>query len=281
MALILLNITNPDATNDYLKTLTGKAVGNPPSLDSLDRLGQIAAGNFTYVSVNVAVSLGFGFGTISGSVDRKVMTFDYAATANQRDPQDNGIDSWTYGAGYRIGILTFEAEASAQLGLSAVAATATLQNKQMQIQVLRYGMPGGPSIPLPDFAKFDVEAYGLYAKWQKDVIEYTDKNKANLNPVRIYASLSVDINQYLNSTAPVRYALRRIQDKKSLTEALKTVKQKQLPHVMGHDSVIRAVYATITGYGQYLEESGPIDGRSISDDSKQKAERWIQQYDKV
>lgn len=280
MALIRLNANNPDATNDYLITLTGKAVGTPPALDNVKRLGQVAQGNYTYVSVNVAASLGFGFGSISGSLERRVMTFDYAATANQVDSQDNGIDSWTYGAGYRIGILTFESEASAQLALSAVAATATLQNKNIQIQVLSYGMPGGPSVPLPDFAKFDVESYGLFTRWQRDVIEYINKNKANLDPVRIYASLSVDIDQYFMSTAPFRYALRRIQDKITLAQTLQYIRENQIQHVAGHESVIRAVYARITGYGKYLDESGPIDTQSIGDSAKRLAEEWIQQYDK-
>jgi len=275
VALIRLNVTDPNATNDYLRTLTGKPVGTPPTLDNLNRLGEVAQGNFTYVSLNLAAALGFGFGSVSGSQNRRVMTFDYAATATQRDTQDNGIDSWTFGAGYRIGILTFEAEAKLELGLPQLAATATLQNKQIQIQVVRYGMPGGPSLPV---VEFNVEAYALFTQWQKDVIKYIQEKKADLTPIRIYASLSVDISQNFASTAPMRYALRRLQDKHTLEKALREARDRQIPHVAGHEPVIRAVYATITGFGEYLNEAGTIDSRPISDNAKKQAEDWIQEY---
>jgi hypothetical protein len=281
MALIRLNVQDPDASNDYLKSLTGKLVGDPPALDDLNRLGQIAQGNFTYISQKVAASLGFGFGSVSGSVDRKVMTFDYVSTANQKDHQNNGIDSWTYGAGYRIGILTYEAEATAQISFATLAAKATLEKKQFIIQILCFGAPGGPEIPVPNFADFNVETYGKFIQWQNDVIQYINKDKTKLTPIRIYASLSVDIDNYINNSAPLMYTLRRLQDKDTLTQALKKAADKQIPHVVGQEHVIRAIYAKITGYGEYLNEAGTYDSQVISDKSKSVAEALIQQYDKI
>lgn len=281
MALVRLNVTNPDATNQYLRSLTGKEIGLATPLDNLNRLGEISQGNFTYVSVDLAASMGFGFANASVSQSSRVMTFDYASTANQHEVQDNGIDSWTYGAGYRIGVLASNTEASLQLGLSALAATATLQNKQVSIQVLRYGMPEGPVIALPNFAKFDVEAYGMYIQWQTDVIKYMRDNRASLTPIRIYAALSVDIDQYFFNSAPLRYALRRIQDKQTLKQSLDKLRQTPVDHVAGHEAEIRAVYARITQIGEYLNEQGVADSQPISDNSKMQAERWIQQYDDI
>jgi hypothetical protein len=212
------------------------------------------------------------------------MIFEYAATAVQEDPNkdQNGIASWTYGAGYRIGILVSEKEAQFQLGIAALAATATLKHQDIQIQILKYGVPGGPPLPIANFTTFNVEAYGKFVKWQQDVINYIGANKEKLTPIRISAALSLDIEKYFQNTAALRYAIRRIQDRDTLTRALVLAVNKNLPHVVGREPIIRAVYAKITGYGEYLNETNStIDDRQISDMAKKLAEDWIQEYDKI
>jgi hypothetical protein len=285
MALIRLDINNPDATNEYLEKLTGRPVGTPPAFaaDDINRLGEVIQGNFSYLSAEASVKLGFGFGSFEGSTGRKVMVFEYAATMVKDDPHktENGIASWTYGAGYRIGILLFDTQVQAQLSFAAIAASATLEIKKAQIHILGYGVPSGPTIPFPDVSNFDVQAYGKFIKWQQDVIDYINANKKDLTPIRIYAALTVDIEKYFESTAPLRYALRRLQDKNTLNEALTLAIRNSIPHVLGHDSEIRAVYAKITGYADYLYGGDIVDKQSISDTAKKKAEEWIAEYDKV
>jgi hypothetical protein len=100
-------------------------------------------------------------------------------------------------------------------------------------------------------------------------------------PVRISAALSLDIEKFFHNTAALRYAIRRLQDKDTLDRALTLAKDKNLPHVVGRESIIRAVYTKITGYGEYLNQHSTIDSQSISDMAKRKAEEWIQEYDKI
>ena len=81
-------------------------------------------------------------------------------------------------------------------------------------------------------------------------------------------------------TAPLRYSLRSLQDKDTLTEAMNNVRQKQIEHVVGHESEIRAVYAHVTNKGAYLE-AGLIDGDPISGSASREAADWVYEFDRI
>jgi hypothetical protein len=268
MALVILNPIDPASGAIAIEQLTGKPVGTPPPLDDRNRLGEVRQGRFEMSSAQHAEQLGFGFGSISDTARRQLITRDYGLFALQPGLPDSGVDSWTYGAGYRIGILTHQQQVNAQVSLPMLAAAATLQSEDIRFQVLEYGMPGAPPCPFAELSRLDVESYARWVKWEQDISLFLEQQKSMCRPMRVSASVMPDVNRLWIVSAPLRYALERIRDREPLPQALEKAPRLGLTN----DEAIRAVYQRILG--------NP-DVAVIEDRFAQEAEKWIRRYDEI
>ena len=277
--LLALNPVNPESNFDLIRAYTGKPVGPVPALESPEKLGQLTQYYATFVSVSAAIKIGFsGFGALDGSLEHKVWISDYAATANQADvDESNGVDSWTYGVGYRLAVLMNKSACQAKASLPAFAAEATLNNAYMLIQVLTYGVPMGPAVPVVDLSQFDVDAYAKYVSWQNEMNHYMRDNRKDLMPILTHAAISTDFQRYLNRLLPMLFALRRLEDRHSFKEALADGARRGGIDVV----VLRAVYAQCTGNSEYLRENSSSESALISEAASKYAKSILAYYDQV
>lgn len=268
MALVVLNPIDPASGAIAIEQLTGKPIGSPPLLDDLNRLGEVRQGRFETSSVQHAEQLGFGFGSIHDAARRQLITRDYGLFALQSGLPETGVDSWTYGAGYRIGILTHQQQVNAQVSLPMLAAAATLQSEDIRFQVLEFGMPGAPPCPFAELSRLDVETYARWVKWEQDISLFLEHNKGTCRPMRVAASVLPDVNRLWIVSAPLRYALERLRDREPLAQAL----QKAAPLGLTNHEAIRAVYQ------RFLTNP---DVAVIEDQIALEADKWIRRYDVV
>lgn len=268
MALVILNPVDPASGAIAIEQLTGRPVGSPPPLDDLNKLGELRQGRFEMSSVQHAEQLGFGFGAINDAGQKQLITRDYGLIALQPGVADSGVDTWTYGAGYRIGILIRQQQVSGQVSLSMLAASATLHSEDIRFQVLEYGMPGAPPCPFAELSRFDVENYAALLQWEKDIAIFLQDHKLECRPKPVAASVIPDVNRLWIVSAPLRYALERLRDREPLAQAL----QKGAPLGITNAEAVRAVYQ------RFL--SNP-EVAVIDDKVAQEADRWIRRYDVI
>ena len=276
--LFSLNTINPTASFDKLSYYTGRPVGNPPSLDNLNRLGQVTYFSSTYMSTSAAVLAGFGaFGAFQASNQYQVWSSDYGAYANQSDNDPaNGIDGWTYGAGYRIGILMEKSSGSLKAGPPVFAAEVTLNNSTMLVQILTYGMPDAPPIPVTDLSSFDVNAYAKYVAWQNEVHSYVASNHDALMPVLTHASLSSNFDKLMGSFSPAFFAIKRVAAKDTLSRAKHICIERNWELDL---QTTRLVYNRCTGDIRYLDDVSAVDDLPISDAAANVARSILNWYD--
>jgi hypothetical protein len=277
--LVALNLQSPESNFDLIRVFTGKNVGTPPPLDDLRRLGSFTQIYQTFLSVSAAVKIGFvGFGALDGSVEHKVWITDYGISANQPDINpDNGVDSWTYGVGYRVGILMNKSVSQLKIGMAAFAADATLNNTNMFLQVITYGLPAAPTMPSSDLSRFDVEAYGKLISWQNDVSKYIQASRNELIPMLTHAAITADYDKYLQRFWPMLFALRRLASRQTFTQAVREADRFQ---GRGVDLfVLRSLYAKATGNSNYLTEGSQAESAPISDNASKYASTILSYYD--
>ena len=277
--LFALNLQQPESNFDFIKEYTGKPVGAVPPLDDIGRLGSFTQFYQTFMSVSASIRIGFtGFGAYEGSLEHKIWITDYGISANQADPNpDNGVDGWTYGVGYRLAILMNKNTSELKANIAAFAANATLNNARMMVQVVLYGMPSAPPIPITDLSNFDVEAYGKYIAWQNSISKHMNENRAQLIPTLTHAAVTTDFERYLSRLNPVLFALRRLEDRHSFTVAMNDGLRRG-----GVDTVaLRAVYAKCTGNSQYLIQGSQYESAPISDEASVYAKSILTRYDNL
>jgi hypothetical protein len=275
VALVLLNPLDPGSGSVAIEQITGRPVGSPPPLDDLQRLGEVQQARFEMVSASQAGRLGFGFGEIADAATRQVISRDFGRFALQDGRPESGVEGWTYGVGYRIGILSQERQTQGQFNLASLAglaASVTLQSKDIRIQVLTYGLPDAPVCPFADLSSFDVVAYGKLMQWEQAIgLHISDPaRRSGFRPVRISASAVPEIDRVWIVSAPLRYALERLRDREPLAQAL-----QRAPAVLGsfsNDEAVRAVYRRFLG--------NP-DLPAISEAIAHEAEKWIRRYDVI
>jgi hypothetical protein len=275
--LFSLNTINPSASFDKLSYYTGRPVGIPPQLDNLNRLGQVTFFSSTYMSTSAAVLAGFGaFGAFQASNQYQVWSSDYGAYANQPDNDpSNGIDGWTYGVGYRIGILMEKGVGSLKAGPPVFAAEVTLNNSTMLVQIVTYGMPDAPPIPVTDLSSFDVNAYAKYVNWQNEVHNHVATHHDALIPVLTHASLSSSFDKLMASFSPAFFAIKRVAAKDTLGRT------KQICIERNWDLDLPAtllVYKRCTGDDRYIENSNVVDALPISDAAANVAKSILSWY---
>jgi hypothetical protein len=275
--LLALNPKSPESNFDLIRSYTGKPIGNPPPLESNQKLGQFMQFNQSFLSVSAAIRIGFsGFGAFTGSSEHKVWLTDYGVSASQADLDiKNGVDSWIYGAGYRVGVLMGKSTNELRAGLATFAAEATLNNAKMIIQIMAYGIPNAPPIPITATTNFDVEAYGKYIAWQTEVARQMTENRDQLLPVLTHVAVTTDIQRYLERLLPLLFALRRLEDRHTFKDALLDGQKRGGVDVI----VLRTVYAHYTGNPMYLSEGSAAETAPITEAASNNAKNILSYYD--
>jgi hypothetical protein len=275
--LLALDLRSPESNFDLIESYTGKPVGEVPPLDNRQRLGQFTQSMQSFLSVSASMRIGFtGFGSFSGSTEHKVWFTDYGVSATVRTPNStNGVESWTYGAGYRVGILMDKTISELRAGMSIFAAEGTLNHAKMMIQILVYGIPMAPPIPISELSDFDVEAYGKYMVWQTEIAKLMAQNRDQLDPILTHAAVKADFDLYINRLAPVLFALRRLEDRDSFKDAREDgLKRGKLDEI-----VLRTFYAKLTGEPQYLAEGSAVEMVKVSEAAAANAKNILSWYD--
>lgn len=277
--LLALDLRSPESSFDLIESYTGKKVGEVPRLEDLHKLGQFSQSMQSFLSVSASIKIGFtGFGSFSGSTQHKVWFTDYGISTSVRTTgSTNGVESWTYGAGYRVGILMDTNSSELRAGLSFFAAEGTLNHAKMLIQILVYGIPMAPPIPISQLSDFDVEAYGTYMIWQSEIAKLMAQNRDQLDPILTHAAVTPDFDRYLRQLLPMLFALRRLEDRHTYKQAVEDGLRRG-----GVDEVVlRTVYAKYTGNPQYLAAGSAAETSPISEGASANARNILGYYDNL
>lgn len=260
----------------YIKALTGQAVSVPSGPQPTD-LGEVLLVKTKFVSVAASTNIGFSFGEIGGSTDVKVLLQDYWFMKEVLG-DSNPVNSWTFAAGFRVGIRIVAFDAKMNISLGMLAAKAEMEGLNAQIQILRVGMPNGPNVPgpvaFPD--TFDVNKFGELKKWEGAIIGYAAEHRADLSPVLVSASINIDGERLLQDAPGVRYALWRILDGETLGAALALLAAGKAPRVGAGE--VRSVYATVFNDPTMVVPGQPSEEREPRDAEKEQAEEWLTGY---
>ena len=245
MSRVIFSAGNEGEAIAYVKALTGLSKVTIPDRPKPEQLGEILRAKSKYISVDASASIGFSFGSAGGGVNSKVLLVDYwydkEVTVNEEK-----INSWTFAAGYRVGIKITGFNASTDVGLGALAVKAQAEGLNVQIEVIRAGMPQGPSVPagLANASSFDVEKFGELRAWEGQIIKYAQTNPTELTPLIVSASINIDGERLLKESPAIRYSLWRIfKDKMTLKESLAMLNTGKFPGV--EQGQVRAVYSAI------------------------------------
>lgn len=264
----------------YIKALTGATNVVVPAGPPTAQLGQVLRTASLFISVSGSASLGFGFADVGGSIDRQVLLQDY-----WYDKEIPGtipeVNSWTFAAGFRVGIFIVGYKAELNIGLGQLAAKATTQGMNIQVQVLRVGMPKGPSVPVNVAfpVALNVDNYGDLRTWQGSIIKYVDEHRDELAPVLVSASVNIKGEKLLNDVPGVRYALWRIASSQTLKQAIALLSAGKAPGIQ--EGEVRAIYSAVFNDPTMVVPGSPSEARSVSSAEKQKANDWLTGYKNI
>lgn len=280
MARVIFPAGNVGEAKAYIKALTGvpDIVIPPPPPSS--EIGQVLRSTSLFVSVSASASIGFTFADVGGSVDRQVLLQDY-----WYDKEVMGtipeVNSWTFAAGFRVGALITGFKSDLNISLGALAAKASTQGLNIQMQVLRVGMSKGPSIP-PNVAfpvALNVDNYGDLRTWQGSVIKYVEDHHSELEPVLVSASVNINGERLLNDVPGVRYSLWRIAGNMTLKQAISLLGAGKAPGVS--EGEVRAVYSAIFHDPKMVIPGDPAEIRAVGPGEKKAATDWLNAYKNI
>ena len=104
MSRVIFPADSTGEAKAYIRALTGAQNIVIPNSPPPVQLGQVLRTASTFVSVSASASIGFGFADVGGSVDRQVLLQDYWYD-KEVDGTIPEVNSWTFAAGFRVGIL--------------------------------------------------------------------------------------------------------------------------------------------------------------------------------
>lgn len=277
MARIIFPHDNTGEAVAYIKALTGLGNVAIPAVPDNNQIGQILKMESKFISVESSMDIGFGYGTASGNTDVKILLQDYwfmkeiAGTIPE-------VNSWTYAVGFRVGIKIIGFKAELNVGLGMLAAKAQTNGLNIQVQILRVGMPLGPDVPaslaVPE--TLDVDKFGELKAWQGEVLSYVKAKRAELSPVLVSASVNINGEKLLSETPGVRYAMWRISKGMKLIEAIALLNAGKAPEV--DQSSVRAVYAAIFNDPAMAVPGQAAEKRVPGKNEKDAADEWLTGY---
>lgn len=277
MARIIFPHDNVGEAKAYIKALTGANNIAIPNAPSPNEIGQVLKVETKFVSVDSSVDIGFGYGTASGSTNVKILLQDYWFE-KEVDGTIPEVNSWTFAVGFRVGIKIVGFKADLNVSLGILAAKAQTEGLNIQIQILRVGMPLGPNVPvsLAVPVTLDVEKFGELKVWEGAVLSYVESKRAELSPVLVSASVNISGEKLLNETPGIRYALWRISKGMKLSEAIALLNAGKAPEV--DQSSVRSVYAAVFNDPAMVVVGNPAEQRAPSKNEKDTADQWLTGY---
>jgi hypothetical protein len=280
MARIIFPHDNIGEAKAYIKALTGLTDVNIPNAPNSNDIGQILKVEAKFVSVESSVDIGFGYGAATGNSDVKVLLQDYWFLKETPGTIPE-INSWTFAVGFRVGIKITGFKSDLNVGLGTLAAKAQMEGLNIQIQILRVGMPLGPNVPvnLAVPVTLDVEKFGDLKVWEGEVLSYVQSKRSELAPVLVSASININGEKLLNEAPGVRYSLWRISKGMKLIEALALLNAGRAPEV--DQSSVRAVYSTVFNDPSMIIPGHASEKRAPGNIEKNKADNWLTGYKNI
>lgn len=277
MARIIFPHDNVGEARAYIKALTGADNINIPDAPDAGHIGQILKVESKFISIDSSVDIGFGFGAATGNADVKVLLQDYWFL-KEIEGNIPEVNSWTFAVGFRVGIKITSFKADLNVGLGTLAAKAQTDGLNIQIQILRVGMPLGPNVPvnLAVPVTLDVDKFGELKVWEGAILSYIENKRAELSPVLVSASVNISGEKLLNETPGIRYAMWRIFKGMKLTEALSLLNAGKAPEVDA--SSVRAVYATVFSDPAMVIPGHNAEKRVPGKNEKDIANDWLSGY---
>lgn len=277
MARIIFPADSSGEAKAYVKALTGVPDVVIPASPKPGELGQVLRTVSKYVSVSSSASIGFGFADAGGSVDRQVLLQDYWFN-KEVDGGIPEVNSWTFAVGFRVGVFIVGFKAELNIGLGQLAAKATVQGLNAQMQVLRVGMPKGPAVPVSIAfpVALNVDNYGELKSWEATVVKYVEEHRDELAPVVVSASVNLNGERLLNDAPGVRYALWRIANGQTLKQALALLAAGKAPDV--GEGGTRAVYSAVFHDPTMVIPGQSSETRPVGPGEKKLAVDWLTAY---
>lgn len=273
----------PDNTGEaiaIIKALTGATNIPLPTAPAASELGQVLHVASKYLSVEASADIGFGFGSFGASADTKVLLQDYwwSKEVIGSSPQ---VNSWTFAAGFRVGIRVVGVGVDASVGLGALAVKAQTTGLNVQVQILRVGMTRGPSVPaeLAIPSEFDVDKFGSLKAWEGTVIKYGEEKHSELIPTLVSASINIDGQRLLTELPGIRFAMWRIFARQTLKQALGLLAAGKAPNVS--EGEVRAVYAAVFNDAAMAVPGSASEKRVVSAAEYNYSNSWLNGYRKL
>ncbi|MEI7742752.1 MAG: hypothetical protein WCK58_03250 [Chloroflexota bacterium] len=274
MARIIFPADNAGEAKAYIRAVTGATSISIPAGPPTDQLGQVLLTASTFVSVSASASIGFGFADVGGSVDSRVLLQDYWF-GKEIDGGIPEVNSWTFAAGFRVGVFIVGYKSDMVLGLGQLAAKATIQGLNVQLQVLRVGMPKGPNVPVGVAfpVALNIDNYGELKIWEGAVVKYVEEHRDELAPVLVSASVNINGERLMNDAPGVRYALWRIANGQTLRQGIALLSSGKAPGV--GEGEVRAVYSAVFRDPHMVVAGDVSENRPVGPAEKQTANNWL------
>lgn len=278
MARIIFPHDNVGEARAYIKALTGLdqiTIPNPPSNNDI---GQVLKVESKFISVDASANIGFGFGSAQGNANARVLLQDYWFLKEIQENNISEINSWTFAVGFRVGIRIVGFKSKLDVGLGTLAAKAETEGLNIQLQIIRVGMPLGPNVPssLAIPTELDVDKFGELRKWEGEIISYVEIKRNELSPSLVSASINIDADKLLNDTPGIRYSLWRISKGMTLKESLALLNAGKAPEVSPNS--VRSVYSSIFRDNTMIIPGHNSENREPERFEKKAANDWLTQY---
>ncbi len=282
MARIIFPADNVGEAKAYIKALTGVASVTIPTAPDPELLGTVLKVESKFISASASADIGFGYGSASGDADVKVLLQDYWFSCEVESEMPE-VNSWTYAVGFRVGLQIVKYKTELNVGIGVLAAKAQTEGLNIQLQVLRVGMPHGPAVPV-DLAmpvSLDVDKFGNLKAWETDVLNHIKDNRAQLRPVLVSASVNINADKLLNDMRGVRFAMWRIAKGVKLKEALNMLASGKAPDVSTAGPTVRSIYSAIFRDSTMVIPGSNSEDREPSKIEKDLANKWLEEYKNV
>lgn len=273
-------IFSPDNSGDavaYIKALTGAQVVVVPDPPDNSKLGAVLKVESKLLSVSGSADIGFAFAAGQANMTARVLVQDYwfFASVPGAIPE---VNSWTFATGFRVGLMTNDSKIDFSLGLGMLAAKAQVQQANLQIHILRVGMPYGPDVPagLAMPTALDVEKYGALKSWEESIIAYHKEHRADETPMLVSASINISGERLVNDAPGVRFAMWRIVAGQTLRQSIGLLTAGKAPTV--DEGQVRAVYASVFGNNAMIVPGNPAEQTPVQDGQKRAAADWLNSF---
>jgi hypothetical protein len=230
-----------------INTIVGGAAAASPVFPECTPIPTSVAGAYQYhqrlLTTTEALSLGIPVANISGSGSKMVLVQDYAKA--KECPATDNQNVVLYGHTIRTVITVSDWNAKIGTSIPVIAADATINKKDHQINIFVLGMENAkiPGIIAQVAGKtFNVENYAKYLEIEQNLIKLAEDNTTQFTIERLGALPRFDESQ-LRSSSASSFALHQIRDGRTCEQAKADFRAQGDPAAA---AIIRA-YEVVTG----------------------------------